>query len=319
MSVQQLELAKKIGLYVHSNVASGFKLVDTADLTVWFMEGISHSYHCYKDASGTNSWFFVQLPWHHDKDYLKKCAEFFETTSGLSRERVVVLANSPIELSHSIAVGFKFSVLVPHNCFLDYDLLKPVSVEKEFDLVINTRPENWKRPFLAEKVARLAVIKGANHRPSDFYDLNQLNPMYINNERISPSEVAMILCKSYSGGIFSAIEGGCYSSSEYLLLGLPVISTPCLGGRDIWFTEKNSLTVEANSSSVAEGVGKAKKMVQDGYFNSEEIRADHIAMSLFYRDVFVSALHKVVSEFGMDGEKLFNAAYKHKFIKYTKI
>lgn len=224
MSVQQLELAKKLGLYVHSNVASGFKLVDTAELTVWFMEGISHSYHCYKGANGTNSWFFVQLPWHHDKDYLIKCAEFFEIASGLSRERVVVLANSPMELSHSISVGFKYSVLVPHNCFLDYDLLKPVSVEKEYDLVINTRPENWKRPFLAEKVARLAVIKGANHRPNDFYELNQLNPMYINNERISPSEVAMILCKSYSGGIFSAVEGGCYSSSEYLLLGLPVIS-----------------------------------------------------------------------------------------------
>ena len=319
MSDQQLELAKNLGLYVHQNVASGFKLVDSPDLKVWFMEGISHSYHCYKNARNTNSWFFVQLPWHHDKAYLKNCAEFFEKVTGLERLRVIVLANSHIELAHSISVGFKYSVLVPHNCFLDYELMTPVNVEKKYDLVLNTRPEKWKRPFLAEKVQKLAIIKGANHRPSDFYDLNQLKPLFINNERIGPNDVSKILCQSYAGGIFSAVEGGCYSSSEYLLLGLPVISTDCLGGRDIWYTERNSLKVEDNSSAVAVGVEKAKNMVMNGYFDPDEIRRDHILMSNFYRSTFVDSLHKVVVDFGIDGEVLFRETYKHKFIQYTKI
>eukprot|EP00967_Tisochrysis_lutea_P010454 scaffold11991_cov21-Tisochrysis_lutea.AAC.1 len=41
-----------------------------------------------------------------------------------------------------------------------------------------------------------------------------------------PTEVAADIKKSATGGVFSALEGACYASTEILLCGCPVISTP---------------------------------------------------------------------------------------------
>ena len=46
------------------------------------------------------------------------------------------------------------------------------------------------------------------------------------------------------GGVFSEEEGACWASSEYLLCGLPVVSTHSRGGRDVWYSGHNSLIVE---------------------------------------------------------------------------
>lgn len=48
-------------------------------------------------------------------------------------------------------------------------------------------------------------------------------------------EVTDAIYKSCLGGIFSEHEGACYASTEYLLCGCPVISTPSVGGRDVWY------------------------------------------------------------------------------------
>lgn len=318
-NVNEIEYAKKLGLYVHQNVASGFKLVDIDELTVWFMEGISHSYHCFKSAKNANSWFFVQLPWHHDKQLLRNCIEFFETVSGFSRERLILLANSTIELNHAISLGLKYSKFVPQNCLLDFNLIKPVPAEKKYDMAMNCRPENWKRPYLAKKVKSLAIIKGANHRPNDYFDLSLLNPQFINDERLDPLGVANILSESYCGGIFSSVEGGCYSSSEYLLMGLPVVSTNSFGGRDVWYSERNSLIVEANEDAVVKAVNILKTKLNNGEISATEIRMDHISLSNYYRSIFIEMIDNLTSPYGINGENTFENNYKHKFTRYSKI
>ena len=45
-------------------------------------------------------------------------------------------------------------------------------------------------------------------------------------------------------------EGANYSSSEYLLCGLPVVSTESSGGRDYWFDDYNSIICKPNEDSV---------------------------------------------------------------------
>jgi glycosyltransferase involved in cell wall biosynthesis len=54
--------------------------------------------------------------------------------------------------------------------------------------------------------------------------------------------------------ILSREEGACYASAEYLLSGLPVVSTRSRGGRDIFFDEEYVEVVRDDPRAVAAGV-----------------------------------------------------------------
>jgi hypothetical protein len=206
-------------------------------------------------------------------------------------------------------------VLINHNCWLDYDAMKYAPTEKKYDMVMNCRPENIKRPWLAKQVPDLAYIKGINFKKDDLYDYKQLPFKYMNETRISPAEVNRIYNESYCGGIFSEAEGACYSSSEYLLSGLPVISTVSAGGRDTWYTPHNSIIVDATEEAVAAAVVLAKQKLADGSFNPEKIRAEHIAESERMRSVFNDTIQSLFTKYGVsvDAKELFAQKYYHKF------
>lgn len=216
--------------------------------------------------------------------------------------------------------GFN-TININQNCWLDYNCMKYAPTEKKYDMVMNCRPENIKRPWLAKQVPDLAYIKGINFKKDDIYDYKQLPFKYVNETRISPEEVNKIYNESYCGGIFSAVEGSCYSSSEYLLSGLPVISTDSLGGRDAWYTPINSIIVDATEEAVAAGVVLAKQKLQDGSFNPQRIRIEHIDESERMRSVFNDTVQSLFDKYGISISvtELFARNYFHKFIKYIHV
>jgi len=65
-----------------------------------------------------------------------------------------------------------------------------------------------------------------------------LRPKFKNDRRSTKEEVTEVYRDSVCGGIFSAGEGACFSSSEYLLFGLPVVLTKSRGGRHIALAEE---------------------------------------------------------------------------------
>jgi len=69
------------------------------------------------------------------------------------------------------------------------------------------------------------------------------------------------------------MEGACFTIVEYLLCGLPVLSTkPAdikgLGGRELWLNKSNSHFVEATAEKVAYGV----EYLAGRVFDRHEIR-----------------------------------------------
>jgi glycosyltransferase involved in cell wall biosynthesis len=88
------------------------------------------------------------------------------------------------------------------------------------------------------------------------------------------------------GGIFSEKEGACYSSSEYLLCGLPVVSTRSEGGRDEWYNKWNSIICDPIESAVSEAVSRAKYNLKKGIFNRHRIRAMHVSKQYEMRNIF---------------------------------
>jgi glycosyltransferase involved in cell wall biosynthesis len=110
------------------------------------------------------------------------------------------------------------------------------------------------------------------------------------------------------------VEGGCYASSEYLLCGVPVVSTPCKGGRDIWYNDYNSIVCDPDSSAVSVAVSEFVKAPRD----PERIRSMHLAQSDLYRAEFVRALDSVFKEFrvdNIDAKQYFSESFFHKMRK----
>jgi glycosyltransferase involved in cell wall biosynthesis len=58
------------------------------------------------------------------------------------------------------------------------------------------------------------------------------------------------------GLALSACEGAMLASVEYMLCGLPQVSTPCRGGRELFFDAQYVAVVEATPEAVAAGVSE---------------------------------------------------------------
>ncbi|HEY9156125.1 MAG TPA: hypothetical protein VIM69_13395, partial [Opitutaceae bacterium] len=59
------------------------------------------------------------------------------------------------------------------------------------------------------------------------------------------------------GLCLSAEEGSMYASTQYLLCGLPIVTTKSRGGRDLMFNPTDCIYVEDTPESVALGVKEA--------------------------------------------------------------
>jgi glycosyltransferase involved in cell wall biosynthesis len=71
-----------------------------------------------------------------------------------------------------------------------------------------------------------------------------------------PAEVNLHLNQSRVGLILSSLEGGNYASMQYLLCGLPVVTTRNRGGRDSFFHEDYVIWADDNPTSVAQAVSE---------------------------------------------------------------
>ena len=282
---------------------------------LFFLEGLARNF-TYLPTFRPEDFLYVQLSWHTPKSSFDNefeiCAQF-----NIDPLKVVWLCNTLQELVHARACGFS-ALFCNHNCWLDEALFPLRShAERIYDIVLVTRPEGWKRPFLASKCTNLAIVKGYNFRKNDYFELESLNPAFINDERLTPAEVSSILSSSYTGGCFSSEEGACYSSSEMLLSGLPVVSTRSLGGRDVWYDNHNSIIVDPEPDAVMAAVVALKDRYSRQPDFSASIRSRHISLSYEHRNRFI--LH-VAETLGVDiceSLRLFKEyIFKHKMVEY---
>jgi glycosyltransferase involved in cell wall biosynthesis len=205
--------------------------------------------------------------------------------------------------------GFKGEV-INQNCFLDENLFKIIDSKKIYDAIYTARFAEFKRHHLANKIENLALIAGNNSASS----ISKIPPhQYLNEKHLSPEEVNIKLSESRVGIILSQFEGACYSSSEYLLCGLPVVSTSSYGGRNVWYNDYNSITCESNPDAINEAV---KSLI---YKNRDpaRIRLMHINLSHYFRSKFIKYLQKILINSGasVDANELFKTNFVHKLLR----
>lgn len=174
-------------------------------------------------------------------------------------------------------------VLAGHNAFIneDYYTIKP-EIPKTVNFICNSCFERYKRRDLIQKIDDIIHIGYSQSKIDDFIPKNGFCPNFVDKRNIhcwnplSPSKVVGYYNQSRVGIILSEVEGSCFSSGEYLLCGLPVVSTVCKGGREHWYNNSNSVICEANEASVLAACDLALEKLESGEFQPEKIRQGHI-------------------------------------------
>jgi glycosyltransferase involved in cell wall biosynthesis len=251
--------------------------------------------------------------WHSDAGYFAAAAAQHRR-AGVSPDRVWVLANTPDEVAAATRAGFRAS-WVHHNCWLDERLFQPLGLPKKYRAVMVTQPAVYKRPSLASEVPGLAIVAGRPFVASGI-DLEAIpHALYVTD--VASAEVCRIINQSEVGLILSEEEGGCFASSEYLMCGIPVVSTPSRGGRDVFYDADNTLIVEPSAADVARGVAELAARRLD----AQQISRRHLKRAGEFRATFVrDVLTVALAEIGCSrkaGEVL-SSCFQHKMIGWLR-
>jgi glycosyltransferase involved in cell wall biosynthesis len=76
---------------------------------------------------------------------------------------------------------------------------------------------------------------------------------------LPPGAVNDACSRAAVGLCLSPYEGAMQASMEYLLAGLPVVSTPARGGRDTFYRSEYCIIADANPRSVREAVDELQR------------------------------------------------------------
>jgi glycosyltransferase involved in cell wall biosynthesis len=301
--------------YTWPNPAFPFREYYTGDnCRIFIIENIQHNWNWlskYHKKIRDTDIFFVYCGWYHNEFFAKQAEEIF-CELGLRKDNFFIMFNSPLEMANFERFDFKGDV-INHNAWLDENSVMQVKddVEKKYDAIYIARLSEFKRHFLASKVPNLALVAGINHGNPIAENLPQY--IYKNEVQLSPSEVCQKINEARCGLLLSASEGACFSSSEYLLCGIPVVSTESTGGRDVWYDDYNSIICEPDEDAVREGVEFFIKNPRDPY----KIRNQHISLAESYRNKFIEKVQSFMDKHdeGVDSSQYFAKSYFHKLRK----
>ena len=201
-------------------------------------------------------WNLIETP-----SWQRQLARIAETARALPQTRITFLCNAPQEVPTVQAHGLD-AVFINQNAFVQENLFNIAPEPKIYRAIYNAQLLRLKRHELAAKVAGLALIYSPWNTETYATLRSQLSEAaFLNGEPESDQyrlfdgkTVARYLNSSRVGLCLSAEEGAMFASMEYLLCGLPVVSTPSRGGRDVFFDAEYSAIVPPDPDAVAEAV-----------------------------------------------------------------
>ena len=163
--------------------------------------------------------------------------------------RFIALCNTPKEQMLLADLG-EPAIFMNHNIFIGTDVFFPIDgTEIKYDAVYNARLSPQKRHYLSLKIDTCAMIFSSTRLEDPTFEKRLINRHSIEapghtfvNEigpdgpiMLTPAQVNQIYNQAHVGLCLSQVEGAMNSSMEYLLAGLPIVSTYSWGGREVYF------------------------------------------------------------------------------------
>jgi glycosyltransferase involved in cell wall biosynthesis len=189
-----------------------------------------------------------------------------------------------------------------HNLYINEYLYQILDEPKVYDAIYTAQLNSSKRLELAKNIEKLMVVSYGGDLHSYCPELKHAD---FNRSFLPRTELAKKYNQSYAGLILSAVEGGNLASSEYLLCGIPVVSTPSKGGRDEFFTPENSIIIPPEPEAVAQAVQTWKQLAP----NPQEIREQTLKKIRDWRLAYCNYIAQIVKlETGItkDAETIMN-------------
>ncbi|OKH38520.1 glycosyltransferase [Calothrix sp. HK-06] len=146
------------------------------------------------------------------------------------------------------------------NFYINEYLYQVLDEPKVYDAIYTAQLNSSKRLGLAKDIEKLMVVSYGGDLHAYCPELKHAD---FNRSFLPRTELAKKYNQSSVGLILSAMEGANLASSEYLLCGIPVVSTPSKGGRDEFFTPENTIIVPPEAEAVAQAVETWKKLAPD--------------------------------------------------------
>ena len=235
--------------------------LDESYRTIYSLEPV------FRQLRGRTAHFFYIWYWHIQEKERVRTVQRMEQAHRrrFPGHRFVHLCNSREQLEAFLDAGLA-ALLCNHNCLLDETIYRPEpGVAKRFDAVYNARFKRYKRHGLAARVESLALIYALQPAVDDPDEVAAIrramaHAHFFNHDEeggyvaLDAAEVRRCLNECRVGLCLSAVEGGMYASMEYLLCGLPVVSTKSQGGRDVFFDAVNARIVDATPEAVRAGI-----------------------------------------------------------------
>ncbi|MCJ2137363.1 glycosyltransferase [Methylobacterium sp. J-026] len=220
------------------------------------------------------------------------------------RASLIILANTRDEerLLRRLGVDVRYA---PQNMFVDEGMYHPIpGRERRFDAIYNAQLAPFKRHELARTLPSCAYVTKMfttwspqlkRQHLGKFVCSLPYNHVILNDvtaDDVVPMDhvkVNRAMASAHVGLCLSGLEGAMYASIEYLLAGLPVVSTRSRGGRDVFFHPDTTLIVDDDPRAVQDGVVamKARALPPD-YVRATTLRL--IAEERAHFNVFIDGL-----------------------------
>ena len=223
-----------------------------------FSAGISI---CQQESQGRPCRVLVQCSWY--VPHIIAEIEDFRRTAGPQCRHMLFTYLCPTrsDVEFLNRRGFD-SLNIHHNAFIDErKFALAQSTEKRYSAVHNANLMKFKRHRLAWGVQNIALITYDPNGENSFDEIDGYRDLAFTNrgqsgtiESLNEKEVCKIVNESRCGLILSEIEGANFASTEYLLCGIPIVSTPSLGGRDEFFDPRHVKIVEPLAEAIEEAV-----------------------------------------------------------------
>lgn len=303
-------LSGKSRKYISDNKEYGIYSLISKDPPIfcvshWMNEDLKFSHsleRIFEHLKNRKAYFLYFWCWNIDEPERVQLVKHFENLhqKKYSQHKFIHLCNTIRQKEEFNKNGLN-AIFCSHNAFIDENIFKPISdCAKKYDAIYDARFKDYKRHNLATKIENLALIYAFNPTID--------NPDYINKVKRQLSKAALLnhpnsepyrnltseevnraLNESRVGLCLSKIEGAMYASIQYLLCGLPVVSTKSLGGRDVFFDNDYVMIVEDNAGAVKEGV----QILIKRNLSSDIIRSKTIGKIIPHRNRFKSLIQNI--------------------------
>ena len=211
----------------------------------------------------------------------------------------------------------------PQSAFLDVNLYKiNVNASKKFDAVYAAQFLPFKRHELCKDIDSVSIV---GYGGDEYYAYLRNNFKYHfangpNNVMLQWEEVNALFNSARVGLCLSAEEGAMYASVEYMLCGLPVVTTLNVGGRDYFFDGRYVIHADSTPSEIA----KACYALIDQNIDSSFVRQTTLKYISDVRLNFFKFISSLNYDFGYycDVEDVrinFEANFSNKLIGYEPI